>query len=119
MMLPRSFGLVLALAMRTSRFGRKSGELRRDNRNFRFPEAARPNPAEPHLGPRRKAKMLDLTEDAERDVGAESRCRVATYRAYILDGGGRMVRPAVVFEAVGDESALARARALVGANAHI
>jgi len=34
--------------------------------------------------------MLDLTEDAERDVGAESRCRVATYRAYILDKGGRM-----------------------------
>jgi len=63
--------------------------------------------------------MLDLTEDAERDVGAESRCRVATYRAYILDGGGRMVRPAVVFEAAGDESALARARALAGTDAHI
>jgi hypothetical protein len=39
------------------------------------------------LGPRREAKMLDLAEDAAHKVGVQSRRRVATYRAYMLDKG--------------------------------
>jgi hypothetical protein len=63
--------------------------------------------------------MLDLAEDAAHGVGVHSRRQVATYRAYALDKAGRIVRPALIFEAAGDDAALARARALAGGDAHI
>src|SRR5262249_35676998 len=49
-------------------------------------QAAGPDPAGPFRP--RKAKMLDLAEDAANGVGVHSRRQVATYRTYALDKVG-------------------------------
>jgi DNA-binding transcriptional regulator/RsmH inhibitor MraZ len=52
--------------------------------------------------------------DVARVVGDHRWNRVATYRAYRLDRAGRLTRAAKVFEATDDDTAIVRARALMG-----
>jgi methyl coenzyme M reductase alpha subunit len=58
--------------------------------------------------------MTDVAKDLTHGVGVHSRRQVGTYRARIVDRAGRLMRPTVVFEAPGDATAIARARALAG-----
>jgi DNA-binding transcriptional regulator/RsmH inhibitor MraZ len=55
-----------------------------------------------------------MMTDVDGDAGIHPRKRVATYRAYHLDTAGRITKPALVFEAPDDMTAIARARALIG-----
>lgn len=48
------------------------------------------------------------------DFGHYPRRRVATYRAYRIDDAGLIAETATVFEAPDDDTAIARARALMG-----
>jgi hypothetical protein len=63
--------------------------------------------------------MTDVAEDITHGVGVHSLRQVGTYRAHILDKGGHVARPSIVFEAPNDATAIARARALAGDDAHI
>jgi len=64
--------------------------------------------------------MIGAAEDMT-TIGVHSRRRrqVGTYRAHILNKSGRVARPSLVFEAPDDVTAIARARALAGDDAHI
>lgn len=64
--------------------------------------------------------MIGAAEDMT-TVGVRSRRRrqVGTYRAHILSKTGGVARPSLVFEAPDDVTAITRARALAGDDAHI
>jgi hypothetical protein len=55
--------------------------------------------------------MMSVIDD---EVDSHRRRRVVTYRAYRIDDAGRATEAASVFEAPDDDTAIIRARALMG-----